>query len=301
MQKTAHSRTPIYRDAPLSNHSPSASSVNVPSAGLQDASLAIAQATGTASGGATSWDTLRKQVRQVESEIETRLTALSKAGVKNSGSAGAATATTTTTTTTAGAQGSSSTTTPTNPEELEKQIEELLEKLSGMVDAISGHIDTQTQTNGQAPASMVHLLQKHREILHDYTKEYRKTRQNVRAVRDHAQLLSSVQDDISIYKNGGPNGAGMSASDYLLNERSRIDGSHRLADSALEQAYATHDDLRRQGSTLQSVNQRINNVASQLPGVGQLIGKIQSRKSRDNVILSCVIGSCVVFVLYTVM
>ena len=67
------------------------------------------------------------------------------------------------------------------------------------------------------------------------------------------------------------------------------------------QAYATRDDLDRQRSTLLSVNQRINNVATQLPSVGQLIGKIQSRKNRDNVILSCVIGSCVVGVLYLVM
>lgn len=67
------------------------------------------------------------------------------------------------------------------------------------------------------------------------------------------------------------------------------------------QAYATRDDLDRQRSTLLSVNQRINNVATQLPSVGQLIGKIQSRKNRDNVILSCVIGSCVVGVLYFVM
>lgn len=67
------------------------------------------------------------------------------------------------------------------------------------------------------------------------------------------------------------------------------------------QAYATRDDLDRQRSILLSVNQRINNVATQLPSVGQLIGKIQSRKNRDNVILSCVIGSCVVGVLYFVM
>lgn len=102
---------------------------------------------------------------------------------------------------------------------------------------MSAHLDAQTQTTGQAPISMSHLLQKHRDILHDYTKEYRKTRQNVRAAKDHAQLLSSVRDDISTFKNGGPSGSGMSASDYLLNERSRIDGSHLLADSALEYVF----------------------------------------------------------------
>ncbi|KAG0213875.1 hypothetical protein BGX28_003299 [Mortierella sp. GBA30] len=289
MQKTTPTRTPIYRDAPLSNsHSPSVS------ASLTDASLAIAHATGTAnpSNGPVSWDSLRKDVRQVEIEIESKLTALSKFAVRSPiGQHGAGVP---------GAGVGGSTGTAGTGEELEANIEELLEKLNRLVDAMSGQLDAQTQTNGQAPLSMVHLLQKHRDILHDYTKEYRKTRQNVRSARDHAQLLSSVRDDISTYKNGGSS-SGMSASDYLLNERSRIDGSHLLADSALEQAYATKDDLDRQRSTLLSVNQRINNVATQLPSVGQLIGKIQSRKNRDNVILSCVIGSCIVGVLYFVM
>ncbi|KAF9949421.1 hypothetical protein BGZ72_008795 [Mortierella alpina] len=294
MQKTTPSRTPIYRDAPLSNsHSPSAST------SLADASLAIASATGTAAApsGPVSWDSLRKDVRQVEIEIESKLTALSKFAVRTpAGQQGPAAG--------AGAGagvGSSSASTAATGEELETNIEDLLEKLNRLVDAMSVQLDAQSQTNGQAPLSMVHLLQKHRDILHDYTKEYRKTRQNVRSAKDHAQLLSSVWDDISTYKNGGVSGSGMSASDHLLNERSRIDGSHFLADSALEQAYATKDDLDRQRSTLLSVNQRINNVATQLPSVGQLIGKIQSRKNRDNVILSCVIGSCVVGVLYFVM
>ncbi|KAG0356752.1 hypothetical protein BGZ54_000615 [Gamsiella multidivaricata] len=237
-----------------------------------------------------SWDVLRKEVRQVEIEIESKLTALTKSAVKTGG--GQQAAGVGPSTGAAGAGQSNGIGAMGSTEELETNIEDLLEKLSGLVDAMSGHLDTQTQTNGQAPLSMVHLLQKHRDILHDYTKEYRKTRQNVRSARDHAQLLNSVRDDISTYK---------SASDYLLNERARIDGSHQLADSALEQAYAVKDDLSKQGSTLQNVNQRINNVASQLPSVGQLIGKIQSRKNRDNVILSCVIGSCVVGVLYFVM
>ncbi|KAF8946105.1 hypothetical protein BGZ47_001307 [Haplosporangium gracile] len=280
LKTTTPSRTPIYSSAPLSkSHS---SSPN-----LDNASQAIAAATGVA-----SWDTLRKEVRQIETEIESKLTALSKLAVRN-GSASAPPPQAA-----AGAPGAGAA--AANGEELEANIEELLKKArptaTAHIDAMSGHLDNQAQTSGQAPLSMTHLLQKHRDILHDYTKEYRKTRQNVRAARDHAQLLTSVRDDISSFKNGG-----MSASDYLLNERSRIDGSHSLADSALEQAYATRDDLDSQRSTLLSVNQRINNVATQLPSVGQLIGKIQSRKNRDNVILSCVIGSCVVGVLYFVM
>ncbi|KAF8951602.1 hypothetical protein CPC16_009026 [Podila verticillata] len=268
MQKATPTGTPIYRSAPLNTHSPANS-------GLQDASLAIASATGTT--GPVTWDSLRKEARQVESEIETKLTSLSKFAVRSN-------------TSSQGAGVGSSNAGLDNGDELEVNIEALLEKLSTVVDAMSGLLDTPGQN---VSSSVMHGLQRHRDILHDYTKEYRKTRQNVRAARDHAQLLSSVQGEIDSYKNGN-----MSASDYMLSERAKIDGSHLLADSALEQAYATKDDLDRQRTTLQSVNSRINNVANQLPGVGQLIGKIQSRKSRDNVILSCVIGSCVVGVLY---
>ncbi|KAG0336075.1 hypothetical protein BG000_006968 [Podila horticola] len=270
MQKATPTGTPIYRSAPLNPHSPA-------NAGLQDASLAIASATGTT--GPVTWDSLRKKARQVESEIETKLTSLSKFAVRSN------------TSTQGAGVGLSNSAGLDNGEELEASIEDLLEKLNNVVDAMSGLLDTPGQQS--VSSSVMHGVQRHRDILHDYTKEYRKTRQNVRAAQDHAQLLSSVRGEIDSYKNGN-----MSASDYMLNERARIDGSHLLADSALEQAYATKDDLDRQRTTLQNVNSRINNVANQLPGVGQLIGKIQSRKSRDNVILSCVIGSCVVGIMY---
>ncbi|KAG0002080.1 hypothetical protein BGZ65_002942, partial [Modicella reniformis] len=254
MQKSALTRTPIYSNAPLNTPSPSGSLAASPILG--NASLATT-ASGTAES--TSWDSLRKDVRQVEFEIESKLTAFSKSTVK--------TGTGQYTDSGAGVGQSSNNNTGAveNSESLESNIEELLEKLSRLVDAMSGHLDTETQTNGQAPMSMVQFIQRHRDILHDYTREYRKTRQNVRAARDHAELLSSVRDDINTFKNGGPSGNGMSASDYLLNERTKIDGSHRLADSALEQAYATREDLDKQRSTLLNVNQRINNVASQLP------------------------------------
>lgn len=106
LKTTTPSRTPIYSSAPLSNsHSPSPS--------LDNASQAIAAATGV-----TSWDTLRKEVRQIETEIESKLTALSKLAVRN-GSASAQAA--------ASAPGASAV--AANGEELETNIEELLEKV----------------------------------------------------------------------------------------------------------------------------------------------------------------------------
>ncbi|KAF9580207.1 hypothetical protein BGW38_003246 [Lunasporangiospora selenospora] len=275
MNKGTPVGTPIYRNAPLST-SPA------PPFTLGDATSVPA-----------TWDALRKEIRQVEIEIETKLTCLSKFGAKTTGSNVEARGNTNG----AGPSAKSSVSALEDGEELEASLDQLMAKLDVLVEAMSAHIDShQTQNGSPAPMAKVHQLQKHREILQDYTKEYRKTRQSVRSARERSQLLNSVRDDINNFRSGG-----LSASDHLLNERSRIDQSHQLVDSALEQAFATKEDLDRQRTSLQGIDSRIANVTSQLPSVGQLIGKIQSRKNRDNVILSCVIGSCVVGVLYLVM
>ena len=109
LKTTTPSRTPIYSSAPLSNsHSPSPS--------LDNASQAIAAATGQA-----SWDTLRKEVRQIETEIESKLTTLSKLAVRNGLASVPPQASA------PGVPGAGSA--AANGEDLEANIEELLEKV----------------------------------------------------------------------------------------------------------------------------------------------------------------------------
>lgn len=117
MQKSTPSRTPTYHNAPLSN------SPSLASASLNNASIAIANATGTSTGPA-SWDTLRKDVRQIENEIESKITALSKFAVRNGPNNGAGVGSGSTS-----ASGAGSSTSAGTGEELEVNIEELLEKV----------------------------------------------------------------------------------------------------------------------------------------------------------------------------
>lgn len=53
-------------------------------------------------------------------------------------------------------------------------------------------------SNGeQSTASQnMHTVQRHRDILQDYTKEFRKIQSNVRARREREDLLHSVRQDI---------------------------------------------------------------------------------------------------------
>lgn len=47
----------------------------------------------------------------------------------------------------------------------------------------------------QNASAAMYTLQRHREILHDYTNEYHKTRNNIQAQLEREQLLGSVKKD----------------------------------------------------------------------------------------------------------
>lgn len=55
-----------------------------------------------------------------------------------------------------------------------------------------------TRVGQDASAAVRHTAQRHREILNEYTREFNKTKASIRATRDRADLLSSVQRDIKL-------------------------------------------------------------------------------------------------------
>lgn len=78
-------------------------------------------------------------------------------------------------------------------------------------------------------ASMQHALQRHREVLIDFERDYRRSYASVQQALDRRNLLGSVKIDIENYKaqHGGD-------ADALLAERTRLDNSHRMLDGTLE-------------------------------------------------------------------
>lgn len=90
----------------------------------------------------------------------------------------------------------------------------------------------------------------------------------------------------------------------LITERDRIDHSHGIADSLLETAYATRNEFGRQRQALSRINQRLMQSAStttlvcvltggQIPGINTIIGKINTRKKRDSLIIAGLISLCI--------
>jgi len=84
----------------------------------------------------------------------------------------------------------------------------------------------------------------------------------------------------------------------MLDERSRIDRSHNVADSVLSQAYAVNEQFGVQRETLANVNRRIVGAASQIPGINSLIGRIGAKKRRDGIILGSFIAVCFLLFLW---
>ena len=84
----------------------------------------------------------------------------------------------------------------------------------------------------------------------------------------------------------------------MLDERTRIDNSHNMADNVLAQAYAVNDNFRTQRESLANIQRRIVGAASQVPGINSLMGRIGAKKRRDGIILGSFIAFCFLVLLW---
>ncbi|KAF8971728.1 hypothetical protein BDZ97DRAFT_1901438 [Flammula alnicola] len=137
--------------------------------------------------------------------------------------------------------------------------------------------------------SMLRAIQRHRELQQDNMRELKRTKANVKHALDQANLLSGVRNDIDAYKS--------SAADSLLSERSRIDSSHQMTDTVIQQAYETRSEFGRQRSSLAGINTRMVQVIGTMPGINNLVSMIKSRRRRDSIIMGVVIGVCIIIIL----
>ncbi|QRV95087.1 SNAP receptor complex protein [Ceratobasidium sp. AG-Ba] len=215
----------------------------------------------------TTYESLRRQCRTLEALVNDKLTGYSRLAVTLSSGSDVEAGT-------SAARWS----------DMEEEIEGLLEKLKETND---GMADLMSDDAAAVTTSMRHSAQMHREVLDDYVRDFGRTKANVRAALDRANLLTNVRSDINAYK-----AARSSATDQLLAERGRIDSSHRMTDDVLAQAYETRAEFSRQRSSLAGINTRMKGVLNTMPGINSLIGMIHSRRRRDAIVLGVVIGLC---------
>ncbi|EAZ21588.1 hypothetical protein OsJ_05215 [Oryza sativa Japonica Group] len=132
-----------------------------------------------------------------------------------------------------------------------------------------------------------------REILQGFGQEFRRTRGNLSSIREHADLLSSVRDDITESKATG----GMSPRVHLLRERASIHGSINQIDEVIGQAQSTRVALSNQRALFGDVQGKVKQLGEKFPVIRGLLGAIKRKKSKDTIILSAVIAACTIFLI----
>eukprot|EP00246_Nothoceros_aenigmaticus_P001162 TRINITY_DN11556_c0_g1_i2.p1 TRINITY_DN11556_c0_g1~~TRINITY_DN11556_c0_g1_i2.p1 ORF type:complete len:215 (-),score=24.32 TRINITY_DN11556_c0_g1_i2:417-1061(-) len=171
---------------------------------------------------------------------------------------------------------------------MEMEIGSLLEKLLDINDCMSRCVAAATSTT-----SITQKLARHRDILHEFTQEFRRTRGNITSMREHAELLTSVRNDISEYKASGSLSPGPS----LLRERGAIHGSINQIEDVISQAQATKGALAVQKTAFVDIQSKLKQLSDRFPVVRGLLGAIKRKRSKDTLILSAVIAVCTLILL----
>ncbi|XP_040194512.1 Golgi SNAP receptor complex member 1 isoform X1 [Lithobates pipiens] len=244
-----------------------------------------------AAGSSNYWEDLRKQARQLENELDLKLVSFSKLCTSYSHSNSR--------------EGrrdrySSDTTPLLNGssqdhmfETMAVEIEQLLAKLTGVNDKMAEYSSTAGVTS--INAALMHTLQRHRDILQDYTHEFHKTKANFQAIREREDLLGSVRKDIESYKTGS--GVNNRRTELFLKEHEHLRSSDRLIEETISIAMATKENMTSQRGILKSIQSRMNTLANRFPAVNSLIQRINLRKRRDSLILGSIIGICTILLL----
>ncbi|CAK8674643.1 Golgi SNAP receptor complex member 1-like [Clavelina lepadiformis] len=228
------------------------------------------------------WEDLRRQARRLENELDLKLVSFSKLGTTFGRNAASVSDTTPLL---------NSTSSEHMVETMSMEIEQLLAKLTGMNDEMSEYLESTSNTS----SAMMHTIQRHRDILQDYSHEFRKTKSNINACREREDLLGSVRRDIDAYKSSS--GVNNRRTDLYMKEHEHLRNSDRLADEAIEIAMATKENLGQQRTVFKGITTRLTTLGNRFPAINNLVQKINLRKRRDSLIIATVIAVCIILIL----
>lgn len=223
----------------------------------------------------SGWEELRKEARKIEGDLDVKLSSYAKLGARFSQAGYVET-------------GSPTVGSSRSWKSMEMEIQSLLEKLLDINDSMS-----RCAASAASATSVTQKLARHRDILHEFTQEFRRIKGNINSMKEHAELLSSVRDDISEYKASGS----MSPRMQLLRERAAIHGNISHIDDVIGQAQSTKAALSSQRALFGDVQGKVKLLSDKFPIIRGLIGSIRRKRSRDTLILAAVIAACTLFLI----
>ena len=135
------------------------------------------------------------------------------------------------------------------------------------------------------------LVKRYREILFDLSGDFSKSQQAWTRRKEQLELFAGANQN----NNGDQQDPAM---EHLLRERNHIQNSLTASSSVIHQALEIHSDLRQQGTSLRGVSGMIGTITNHIPGLNRLVDNIRRKKGRDDIIVSGVIASCILFTLW---
>ncbi|XP_068188067.1 Golgi SNAP receptor complex member 1-like isoform X1 [Antennarius striatus] len=236
------------------------------------------------------WEDLRKQARQLENELDLRLVSFSKLCTNLSSSSNKWSHRTGDRSDSVGQSQDNMLVAMTT------ELEQLLANLTAVNDKMAEYINTPGTSSYNT--ALMHTLQRHRDILQDYTQEFHKTKSNFFILREREDLLGSVHRDIESYKSSS--GLNNRKTELFLKEHEHLRNSDRFIDNAISIAMTMKENITSQRGMFKSIQTRVTTLANRFPAINGLIQKINLRKRRDSLILGGVIGICtILLLLYT--
>ncbi|KAG6409463.1 hypothetical protein SASPL_127503 [Salvia splendens] len=225
-----------------------------------------------------SWDSLRKQARKLETQLDEQMHLYRKLVSTKVESC--------------------------NDNDLESGIDHLLKQLQQV------NVQMQAWVSSGGSEIFSHTLTRHQEILQDLTQvallelsyqseflcyEFKRLHSIHRAKKEHASLLEDFREfdrsRLDLEEVGG------SYDQALLKERASLHRNSSQVDSVISQAQETLKSLVFQRSTFGGINSKLSNVGSHLPTVNNILSSIKKKKSMDTIILSLVASVCTFLIL----
>ncbi|QEU63091.1 Gos1 [Kluyveromyces lactis] len=183
-------------------------------------------------------------------------------------------------------------TTSSEPSGQETQLQEKLEKILNQRQETVESLQRIADSESNISTSKLSQLQRHRETLQDNWQTFRDIRSSIQQERNRLNLLFSVKKDLQ-------NGASDNQNEYIQDEARRVENSHTVVDSLIDQAYETREQFMSQRVFLQRSSDRILQTLQHIPLINNVISKINTRRKKNAVILASLISICILVLFFT--
>ena len=213
---------------------------------------------------AHSWEGYRKRARKLEGELDVKLASFTNLCSKYDGPTGAS---------------------PLVEETLDAKANEL-ERLLQELESVNASMQSVIPESD----AHAHTLSRHRDILNEYVQECAKLKSAVSRTRHRSEALEIGSEATPLIGMQGSTGT-------LLRERATLHNASAGIDEIIHHATAIADDIKTQGTVFQRMSNRLMEVTQKYPVVHGLLRSISRRKSRDAIILTVVVASCLALII----